>query len=234
MKGERACSVITTGRGPPFLPGGRGADPGSLRIVVLMATVCGASLASVGWGDRVAADGSAIAQSLGGVASLLTPLTSTVGPGGAYGQLPNAAAVPFLGAIPTQGLEDVFAGLAGLGGFGSFTPGNDAAVSVITERIRSVDMALGGTNQDQLSNIDIACGECTSIGDVTSIRFRVTVQGDKTGAVPFTSLGLPSIGFLPRGGTLDVGLGWTVDVGIVADAQGCGWSQRLGTPTSSC
>src|SRR5262245_17777945 len=136
---------------------------------VLIATLFGVSLVAVDGRQPVVAAPSPIAQSLGGAANLLTQqLTSTVGPGGAYGQQPNAAAVPFLGATPTQGLADVFAGLAGLAGFGGLAPDTTAAVSVITDKIHGVDQALGGTNRDQLLDLDISWGACNRVGDVPS------------------------------------------------------------------
>ena len=139
-----------------------------------------------------------------------------------------------MGATPTQGLPEVFKALDGLAGFNNFTVGNDAEISEIINKVQSVDGAMAAA---EFSGLTIDCGgSCDGkhVGDVQSIRFVLTAQGSKTGEVPFTSLGLPSVGFLPQGGTLDVGLNWSINVGVVADGSGLRLDRRRLTLTSSC
>ena len=97
-----------------------------------------------------------------------------------------------------------------------------------SDKVGAVDGALGG---GKLLDAVFTCGSAacqlddtkpdpSKVKDITEISFRLAIGGSDEDTIPFTSLGLPSIGFLPDDGDLKVNLSWSVDVRIVADADG--------------
>ena len=189
----------------------------------------GAVAATLGIGQLVyAADGSDVAAKLGQATSVVGLLSSAISADGDYGDEANANAVPFLGGEPGSLIADLFEELDPLGGFANFNPGDEDPASVVSDKVSAVDGALGG---GKLLDAVFTCGSAacqlddtkpdpSKVKDITEISFRLAIGGSDEDTIPFTSLGLPSIGFLPDDGDLKVNLSWSVDVRIVADADG--------------
>ncbi|HEX2382370.1 MAG TPA: calcium-binding protein, partial [Acidimicrobiales bacterium] len=191
------------------------------RKVIVVALAVGLAVLWWGWSLPANADGSDVAQHLGEASTALGRLTGSVGPEGGYGGEPNAGAVPFLGADPTHGIPGVFEQLSGLSQFAGFNADDDQTAQVITDKINAVDGALDHVDLSDPVYCGGTCNKDTKVADVTSIQFRVSATDDRPpGEVSFTSLGLPSMSFLPKGGKLTVDLNWSVNVDVIADANG--------------
>lgn len=202
----------------------RGANTGT-RLRTWSILVAGASVAAVlGVGHLVyAADGSDVAQKLGRATNVVGLLTGALGEGGDYGDRDHAGDVPFLGGAPGGLLPGLFDELDAFDALGGFNPGDTDKVQVVDDAIDAVDAALGG---GKLVDRVYTCGQAACVLDtsevqsVTRIEMRLAVGGSDSGKIGFDSLGLPSIGFLPKNAKqLDVDLSWSVNVKLIADAD---------------
>lgn len=168
---------------------------------------------------------SGVVGKLAQASAVVEQLTKTIDAGGDFGDVPNAAELPFLGADPTQGVDGLFGGLDGLDQF-SDLPGPDAPVSAVTTKVQQVDDALGAGEQLSAPILDCA-GSCDGkkVSDITSLRVRLTIGSGpdpKTGEKQFEDLELDSLSnFLPKdAGELKVRLRWQINVDLVADVSG--------------
>ena len=118
----------------------------------------------------------------------------------------------------------MFDALGPLGGLNGFSPGDDDKVQVVIDKVEGIDSALGG---DKLLDRIYTCGaagcdpDSNKVKDITAIELRLAIGGSKNGDIDFSSLNLPSLGFLPKNAQkLHVDLSWSTNVRLIADANG--------------
>jgi Ca2+-binding RTX toxin-like protein len=171
---------------------------------------------------QAATDGSDVAAKLGQTSAVVGGLSGSVGQGGGYGGQDNAGSMPFLGGSPGSLLPGLFDALGPLGGFNNFAPTDEQTIKDIDDKLNQVDglLTAGDLVDRQYTCGDSPCALDTKVPFLTSLSFRLTVSGSKVDDIDFTSLGLPSMGFVPGGGKLRVDLSWSVNVKFIADANG--------------
>ena len=201
------------------------------RFVTSMGVI---TLALMAWGFQlvafVRADGSDVAQKLGQMSSIVGGLSGSVANGGDYSDEENAGAVPFLGGGPGSLVPGVFNALGSLSGFNGFTPADDAFVKAIDDKVNQVDASLTGDNNfpDRVymcgataCKLDTSQPDASKVASLTSVDLRLSVGSSASGDINFTSLNLPSIGFIPKDAQkLHVDLSWSMNVRLIADANG--------------
>ena len=191
-----------------------------MGVLVAVAVVLLAVAGSAG----AASSGASAAQNLGQAGSVVGGLSGSVGTNGAYGsQNPNAGSVPFLGGAPGSLVSNVFSELGPLSGFNNFSPGDEDLVRVVADKVDAIDSALGG---NKLTGT-YTCGsspcvpDTDKVKDLTSIELNLSHSGSQSGEIDFTSLGLPSLGFLPNDAQkIKVDLSWSVNVRLITDGSG--------------
>jgi Ca2+-binding RTX toxin-like protein len=129
----------------------------------------------------------------------------------------NANAIPFLGGTPGSLVEDLFTklDLSALDGVTAADADEPSQVAAVFDDIDGMSATL-------------MCGavECTdathNVVDISAIDLVLDLtdsKGDDT-THSFTSLNLPSLGFLPQGaGHLDIDLTWTLKIGLHVTAD---------------
>ena len=189
------------------------------RLVVLAGAMAAGAVFG-GWQLGASAAGETVATKLKDATGLIGQLTAQAGPTG-YGAQPNAANVPFVGNDATLGRKpfDAFAqalstGLAG------FSPSADDSLPGLIAKVEQLDESLGAGVD--LSDPSFECGGCSTAGELTSMRVRLTAEGSLGAAEGSTfSLPLPSLDFDPAGEPkVTTALTWKIAVDLVADAQG--------------
>ena len=86
----------------------------------------------------------------------------------------------------------------------------------------AVDSALGGNKLDghlHMRPIPLV-PDTDKVKDLTSIELSLIHGGSQSGKIDFTSLGLPSLGFLKDAQKIDVNLSWSVNVRLITDGSG--------------
>jgi Ca2+-binding RTX toxin-like protein len=198
---------------------------GYIRWSVLAAFVTTVAVLLTGAGSAGAAFvGTDVAHELGRTSAVVGGLSGSVGNGGAYGRETNAGSVPFLGGAPGGLLSGVFDALGPLAGFDNFSPIATDKVKVVDDKVNDVDNALGS---GQLVDRVYTCGSAPcqlttdTVDKLTAIQLRLAVGGSSSGDIDFTSLGLPSLRFLPKGAKqLHVDVSWSANVKLIVDGDG--------------
>ena len=118
-------------------------------------------------------------------------------------------------------MSGLFNNLGPLSGFANFNPGDDDLVRVVADKVDAVDSALGGNKLTGIYTCAHLRSDTDKVKDLTSIELSLIHGGSQSGKIDFTSLGLPSLGFLPKDAQkIDVNLSWSVNVRLITDGSG--------------
>lgn len=200
---------------------GRTGSTGQDRRACRMLSLVPVALAVAFCADAAPARADAgVVQKLGGAAGPAKQLADSFGRDGTYVDQPNAAKVPFLGAVPTENMGGLFSKLDDLSGLA-------VAVTDATS-IDALRQRLKGLSAVGVTDIETTCEgspTCTKVSELTQLALTVGVKGSGSPAAKaFKSFGQDGSDTQHGGSGDDIvyGAAWTSTT-PTATAAGSTW-----------
>ncbi len=157
----------------------------------------------------------------GAVVDAVAAMSGAIGADGAFSDEPNASAVPFLGSEPGTLVGGLFGDLDGFPAVEAINVGPDDLVEALDLEVEEAFGAAVAHTRTYDCGGTPCVPSTNKVSELTEMRVHLTITGDApTTDIPFTSIGLPSLGFVPEDAELNVDLGWTLNATLIADAEG--------------
>ena len=191
--------------------------------------VAALALAAVSAQSVFAATGSDVVAKLHGVSGVVDTLIESVVAGSgpndgteSFADRKNASSIPFLGGTPGDLVEDLFTKLD-LSALDEITVTDDQEPSVVADAIGNID----GLSGKLWCGDGVECNDASyDVVNISAIDLVLDLDidpGDPAGkdaTHDFTSLNLPSLGFVPQdAGKLDIQLDWAFKIGFHVTAD---------------